>query len=809
MARMTLYRHSIVHIACVLAFGFAATSIGRADKAGDAPAVAAPADKADPATEWKRSRPDIVVYRPRGEAHHDTDNEHFLVQQSHDGTELLAFWTQSSCEGHGDNRIMMSRSSNGHIWSQPQKIVGTEPGEHGGQASWGVPIMSRAGRLYLFYTRQTDRVDGDSQGCGRMGCVYSDDDGRTWSEAKDIPMPRNHHDHADAAVPKHWIAWQLPIRDRKGRLIMGYTQDTSPTRLGEKNLPWYAGSSRCQFMRFENLDDNPDPGDIEITWLPDNEDGLMVPHPNHDWSAAQEPSLVRLRDGRLFVVMRTWTGNIWYSVSDDDGATWRKPEVLRYHDGGEPVEHPLAPCPVYALRDGRYLLLFHNNDGEIGNRNQREKRWRTNHLNFLRNPAFIAVGEFRPDAHQPIWFSQPKKILDTDGVPVGPKGTAEIATYTSLTEWLGTRILWYPDRKYYLLGRILPDSLLADMRVPGSATSDSEALAAKPKQGETFGAHANPTGDPIGGGLGYRNIVESHDRLVRTREELLCALATAKAGQTVYVADDAEIDLTGFRSIHIPGGITLASGRGRDGSVGGLLFTNEDLATPRGDVEYGVRRRFELFRLGGPDVRITGLRLRGPDTARRGRYQFINSDGIYTDYDNLEVDNCELWGWSHGGVWLGNGTGFHIHHNLIHHCQRGGLGYGVVLNTAEALIEANIFDWCRHAIAGTGRSPSGYEARYNLVLEHANGHNFDMHRCRDRRDEQNISVAGDWIKIHHNTFYGSQVPVKIRGKPAVGCEVHHNWFANKSSPSNAVQQINAEGNMTVDRNQYTLDRLIE
>ena len=32
-----------------------------------------------------------------------------------------------------------------------------------------------------------------------------------------------------------------------------------------------------------------------------------------------------------------------------------------------------------------------------------------------------------------------------------------------------------------------------------------------------------------------------------------------------------------------------------------------------------------------------------------------------------------------------------------------------------ALIEANIFDYYRHAIAGSGLPGTGYEARYNFV----------------------------------------------------------------------------------------------
>jgi len=45
-------------------------------------------------------------------------------------------------------------------------------------------------------------------------------------------------------------------------------------------------------------------------------------------------------------------------------------------------------------------------------------------------------------------------------VPIGPKGTAEIATYPSLTDYKGRRVLWYPDRKYYLLGKYVTDEWL-------------------------------------------------------------------------------------------------------------------------------------------------------------------------------------------------------------------------------------------------------------------------------------------------------------------------------------------------------------
>ena len=79
----------------------------------------------DPATEWRRSNPDIVVYLPKEPGLNDGDNEHFLAFESPSGRELLAMWNQSSCEGRGDNHIVIARSSDGEAWSEPELIAGS------------------------------------------------------------------------------------------------------------------------------------------------------------------------------------------------------------------------------------------------------------------------------------------------------------------------------------------------------------------------------------------------------------------------------------------------------------------------------------------------------------------------------------------------------------------------------------------------------------------------------------------------------------------------------------------------------------
>jgi hypothetical protein len=409
--------------------------------------------------EYLRSNPNFIVFRPTGNSP-DTDNEHFLVFKS-PVAGLLACWTQSSCENFGNNHIVLARSADGVTWSKPVTVVGadTQAGDQK-QASWQFPVVTRSGRIYMFYLQEGEKADLDRASSGLMGCVYSDDDGHTWSRPAIIPMPRNKFDHPDASYPKNWIVWQIPIRDRNGKVFTGYTHWTSPYNHNNPPDGWYSRDSRCRFMRFENIDKNPAPADIQIEWFEDTDPKLEVAYPGRDdISVAQEPSLVLLPDGRMFCVMRTFTGYIYYSVSADDGATWTKAKVLREHDGGPEIKQPIASCPVYPLQDGRFFLLHHNNDGHLG-------EFGPGQALKNRRPAFIRLGEFRPEAEQPLWFSEALQILDSDGICIGPKQTCEIATYTSFTEFKGRRTLWYPDRKFFLLGKTITDKMLDGLSVP-------------------------------------------------------------------------------------------------------------------------------------------------------------------------------------------------------------------------------------------------------------------------------------------------------------------------------------------------------
>ena len=310
--------------------------------------------------------------------------------------------------------------------------------------------------------------------------------------------------------------------------------------------------------------------------------------------------------------------------------------------------------------------------------------------------------------------------------------------------------------------------------------------------GTDFGARPDERG-PIGGGSGYGSIATGGTHTATQLEGLIDALSRATTGQTVLVPGDAEIDLTTFIYmddfvLEVPAGVSLVGERGNGGSPGALLTSDALRTSP-------------MIRALGPGVRVSGLRIRGPNPKRyldhhhrafgeaggghEYYYRFPTQSGISADADGLEVDNCEISGFGLAGVRLAGGRDHHIHHCYIHHCQYQGLGYGVSHATAASLIEHNLFDCNRHSIAGSGQPGCQYTARHNVELGTSLSHCFDMHGGRDRKD--GTDVAGSSIEISHNTFRAPERAVCIRGVPEDTCAVHHNWFLRHDGPEAAVR----------------------
>lgn len=324
-----------------------------------------------------------------------------------------------------------------------------------------------------------------------------------------------------------------------------------------------------------------------------------------------------------------------------------------------------------------------------------------------------------------------------------------------------------------------------------------------------YGAEANTTGNPIGGGAGYTHILKQGDYLVQNADELVSALQQAQPGEVVMVANGASIDLTGHSYIYINEGVTLAGNRGAGESEGPLIYMSSiSLEEP---VLFWVQS----------GARVTGLRFKGPDADFPDiDYDILaRSDAtcLALEGTGIEVDNCEISNFERGAVEVyPNGKDVHIHHNFIHDNH----AYGVIVLNRSALpvlIEANLIHWVWSAMAGSGYPGSGYEARYNIVIRkpapdswqpYDGQHAADMHSYLEVYEARFQRIGGDWMNVHHNTFIndaGSDASVFlsndafVRGVPRILAQFFNNKFLN-SDPAQAV--VHVGGNVWVYNNLY-------
>ncbi|MGI6495586.1 MAG: exo-alpha-sialidase [Kiritimatiellia bacterium] len=375
------------------------------------------------------TKPDFAVYIPKRPERrweqvkagaHDTYNDHFQVIRDDPRGVFHAFWTQATLETAADHHTAYSRSVDGGLtWSEPRALAGsmtTNRAERVDTASWQQPMLSRSGRLYCLWSPADKSMAG----------IYSDDGGLTWSEPEKVPIDlRTPGEIARGeAGTRWWCNWQRPLRlGRDGRFLVGSSR---------------AGG--CEIWEYENIDDDPPVRDIRISRYAVGDDMLRVEPDAEGKAICEEPSLMKLPDGRLFAVMRASGGSPVWSASADDGRTWSKTEPLLVRDGGSAIAHSVSPCPCYDWKgpeaaSGLYFGLFHL---EV-----------TDH----RGPLYLVPGRYVPGAHQPVAFDGTPKLVEPN--------THWNSYYTSYTMLGDEGVLWYPgSAKYYLLGRVVSEDYM-------------------------------------------------------------------------------------------------------------------------------------------------------------------------------------------------------------------------------------------------------------------------------------------------------------------------------------------------------------
>lgn len=407
-------------------------------------------------------------------------NESSCVVILADGTWFVT-WSQGSFEGAVDERIVCAKSTDlGRTWSEPVAITSSTPTV---RRSYGCPFaVPGSERLYLFL-HEGRRDGGHISHCGpdidagHFAHLWSDDQGATWSAITPIAIP----DRDISAFPDkiHAHLNHPPQVMPGGQVVLPFTQGL---RNGAVRRFWQLCCCETSLLWCENLLTEPDPAKLRFSLLPPGTRGMRVSIMSHGGnpavrrlaaafgghheeiaSNAQELTVVPLADGRWLGVVRTYLGSPGYTISHDEGRTWTPVERLRYGPEGEFIEHPHTMCPIARLPDGRFLLLFTNNDGtRKGAAHVWDGGCRT------RNPQWFAIAREVPGEtrNAGLLFGPPRILAAADETPPADGFTASTATGISMPQYLhvdGRHFVQYGLKKEHILLDEIPAAVIDEL----------------------------------------------------------------------------------------------------------------------------------------------------------------------------------------------------------------------------------------------------------------------------------------------------------------------------------------------------------
>lgn len=302
-------------------------------------------------------------------------------------------------EGHegqkGQHIISVISKDKGKTW---EPFADIEPAT-GPEASWVTPLIVPSGRIYVFYTYNSENLREvlNSKGVpikrvdtmGKMMMKFSDDGGYSWSEERyEVPIRNFEIDDNNIYKGKIQFFWTVAIPIIHNNSV--YLPLAKVGNFGEGFMESGSGA----IVKSSNILSEKDPSKITWETLPDGNKGLLPP----EGLVADEHNIVALSDGTLYCVYRTNMGHNVQTYSSDNGHTWTKPEWATYTPGGKIMKQPRCFNKVYKFKNGKYALFFHNNS----------TRNYSHHPIGNRNPTWLSGG-IEKDGR--IYWSQPEIFL--------------------------------------------------------------------------------------------------------------------------------------------------------------------------------------------------------------------------------------------------------------------------------------------------------------------------------------------------------------------------------------------------------------
>jgi len=273
------------------------------------------------------------------------------------------------------NELVVSKDD-GQTWERRPLIQDTERfSDVGGPGSCALFLTRDGAIVHAFVNQKEKALKWDYEDNSRVGplpeCqlpVYTTrslDGGRTWEEP--------------TRLQDGWCGYiHNMIQTRSGRLVL----------VSQVAVP---NPGRHVSMTYVSDDDG-------ATWQRSNLIDTLYGHGPGDHSGAVEPTIIELEDGRLWMLIRTYSGRFWQAYSADEGLTWTDL-------GPSEIEASGAPGILLRLKSGRMMLVWNRfaegRPKNIGRREELSIAFSEDEGQTWTEPVVVARNR-TPDGEEPV-----------------------------------------------------------------------------------------------------------------------------------------------------------------------------------------------------------------------------------------------------------------------------------------------------------------------------------------------------------------------------------------------------------------------
>ena len=270
----------------------------------------------------------------------------------------------------------------GTVWME-RRLRDISPDTHYPAWTAGTPALLSDGRMLLPYSGPQSAHS--PVGTTRVLCRITDDLGETWGPEREV----TYHPECNACGPCAFTAQDGTIRIFHMGFYASVWQDGEPDFERTRSDLWCVESrdnaetwtnSRMVFRGYTGATngaiqtssgallvpfsyDVPNPGRLVSVCVVSEDNGetwklgkAIDIGGAGDHDGALEPTVVELRDGRVWMLIRTTRGYLWEAFSSDNGLSWTDAKPSK-------IPSISAPGHILRLKSGRLALAWNNTTG--------------------------------------------------------------------------------------------------------------------------------------------------------------------------------------------------------------------------------------------------------------------------------------------------------------------------------------------------------------------------------------------------------------------------------------------------------------